>query len=97
MNGRWKEGGSIIELFKTSRSSMKFDRRIPTGSLWLMGIKVQRILGQAHAVIETGKKISMRKSHHITGHTGQHSLKPTAKYMEIEMTGQLSPCEIYAK
>ena len=26
MNGRWKEGGLMIELFKTSRASMKFDR-----------------------------------------------------------------------
>ena len=25
MNGRWKEAGLIIELFKTTRASMKFD------------------------------------------------------------------------
>ena len=59
MNGRWKEGGFIIELFKTTRASMNFDRIIPSGSFWLMGIKVQRIVGQAHVVIEPGKKISM--------------------------------------
>ena len=70
MNGRWKEGGLIIELFKTTRSSMKFDRMIPSGSSWLMGIKVQSIVDQAHAVIEPGKKISMWKFHQITGHTG---------------------------
>ena len=29
MNGRWKEGGLIIELFKTTRASMKFNRIIP--------------------------------------------------------------------
>ena len=29
MNGRWKEGGLVIELFKTTRASMKFDRMIP--------------------------------------------------------------------
>ena len=28
MNGRWKEGGLMIELFKTTRASMKFDRMI---------------------------------------------------------------------
>ena len=28
MNGRWKEGGLVIELFKTTRASMKFDRMI---------------------------------------------------------------------
>ena len=38
MNGRWKEGGLIIELFKTTRASMKFDRMIPSGSSWLMGV-----------------------------------------------------------
>ena len=38
MNGRWKEGGLVIELFKTTRASMKFDRMIPSGSSWLMGI-----------------------------------------------------------
>ena len=42
MNGRWKEGGLMIELFKTTRASMKFDRMIPSGSSWLMGIKTQR-------------------------------------------------------
>ena len=62
-----------------------------------MGIKVQRIVGQAHAVIEPGKKISMWKFHQITGHTGEHLLRPTAKYMKIEMTGQLAPCEICAQ
>ena len=46
MNARWKEGGLIIELFKTIGSSMKFDRMTPSGSLWLMGIKVQRIVGK---------------------------------------------------
>ena len=48
-----------------------------------MGIKVQRIVGQAHAVIEPGKKISMWKSHQITEHTGEHLLRPTEKYMKI--------------
>ena len=33
MNGRWKEGGLMIELFKTTRASMKFDRMIPLGYL----------------------------------------------------------------
>ena len=28
MNGGWKEGGLIIELFKTTRACMKFDRMI---------------------------------------------------------------------
>ena len=97
MNRRWKEGGLIIKLFKTTRSSMKFDRMIPSGSSWLVGIKVQRIVSQAHAVIEPRKKISMWKFHQITGHTGEHLLRPTAKYMMIEMTGQLPPCEICAQ
>ena len=94
MNGRCKEGGLIIELFKTTRASMKFDRMIPSGSSWLMGVKVQRVIDQAHAV-EPGKRISMWKFHQITGHTGEHLLRPTPKYMKIELTGKLPPCEIY--
>ena len=94
MNRRWKEGALIIELIKTTRSSMKFDRMIPSGSPWLMGIKGQRVVDQAHAVIEPGKKISIWKFHQITGRTGEHLLRPTAKYMKIEITGKLSPCEI---
>ena len=39
MNGRWKEGGLMIELFKTTRASMKFDWMIPSGSSWLYGDK----------------------------------------------------------
>ena len=36
MNGRWKERGLMIGLFKTTRAWMKFDRMIPSGSSWLM-------------------------------------------------------------
>ena len=94
MNGRWKEGGLTIELFKTTRASMKFDRMIPSGSSWLMGVKVQRVMDQVYSVIEPGKRISMLKFHQITRHTG---VRPTAKYMKIELTGKLAPCEICAQ
>ena len=52
------------------------------------------MLDQAHAVIEPGKKISIWKFHQ---HTGEHLLRPTAKYMKIEITGNLPPCEICAQ
>ena len=97
MNGRWKEGGLMIELFKTTKTSMKFDRMIPSGSSWLMGIKTQRLVGQAHVVIEPGKSIQMWKFHQITGHTGEHLLRPTADYMGIKLTGKLEPCETCAQ
>ena len=93
MNGRWKEGGLIIELFKTTRASMKFDRMIHQDHR----IKVQRVMDQEHSAIEPGKKISMWKFHQITGHTGEHLLRPTAKYMKIELTRKLEPCEICAQ
>ena len=32
MNQSWKEGGLMIELFKTTRASMHFERMIPSGS-----------------------------------------------------------------
>ena len=69
----------MIELFKTTRACTKFDRMIPSGSSWLMGVRVQRVMDQAHSVTETGKMISMLKSHQITGHTGAHLLRLTAK------------------
>ena len=78
MNGTWKEGGLIIELFKTTRASMKFDRMIPSGSSWLMGVNVQRVMDHAHSAIEPGKKISMLKFLPITGHTSEHLCSPTA-------------------
>ena len=53
--------------------------------------------GQLHAVIEPGKKISMWKFRHITGTTGAHVLRPTAKYMKYELTEKLPPCEICAQ
>ena len=62
MNGRWKEGDLMIELFKTTRASMKFDRMILSGSSWLVGIKTQRLVGQAHVVIELGKSIPIWSS-----------------------------------
>ena len=97
MNGRWKEGGLMLELFKTTRASMKFDRIILSGSSWLMGIRVQRVFDQAHAAMEPGKTIFISKFHEITGHTGEHLLKPTANYMKLKLIGRLPPCEVCAK
>ena len=97
MNGRWKEGGLMIELFKTGRASMKFDRMIPSGSSWLMGIKVQRVIDHAHSAVEPGKSILTKRFHQITGHTGEYLLKPTAKYMKLNLIGKLPPCETCAK
>ena len=67
---------------------MKFDRMIPSGSSWLMGIKVQRVLDHAHSAMEPGKTISMSKL---------HLLRPTANYMRIKLTGKLAPCEVCAQ
>ena len=97
MNGRWKEGGLMIELFITTRASMKFDRMIPSGSSWQIGIKTQRLVGQAHVVIEPGKSIPIWKFHQMTGHTGEHLLKTTAENMGIKLTGKLEPCEMCAQ
>ena len=97
MNGRWKEGGLVIELFRTTRASMKFDRMIPSGSSWLMGVIVQRVLDHAYSAMDAEKIISMSKFHQITGHTGEHLLRPTSKYMKIELTGKLAPCEVCAQ
>ena len=62
-----------------------------------MGLKTQRLVGQAHAVIEPGKSIPILKFHHITGHTGEHLLRPTTEYMGIKLTGKLEPCEMCAQ
>ena len=55
-----------------------------------MGGKVQRVLDHAHSAMEPGKRISMTNFHQITGHTGDHLLRPTAKYMKIELTENLN-------
>ena len=73
MIGRWKEGGLMIELFKTTRASMKF------------------------AAMEPGKTIFISKFHEMTGHTGEHLLRPTANYMKLKLIGRLPPCEVCAK
>ena len=83
----------MIELFKTAKTSMKFDRMIPSGSSWLMGIKTQRLVGHAHAVIEPGKSIPIWKFHQMTGHTGEYLMRTTADYMGIKLTGKLEPCK----
>ena len=90
MNGRWKEGGLMIELFKSTKTSMKFDRMIPSGSSRLMGIKTQRLVGQAHVTIEPGKSIPIWKFHQMTGHTGEYLMKTTADYMGIKLTENLN-------
>ena len=97
MNGRWKEGGLMIEIFKTTKPSMKFYKMIPSGSSWLIGIKTERLMGQAHVVIEPGKSIPIWKFHLMTGHTGEHLLRTAAEDMGIKLTGKLEPCEICAQ
>ena len=97
MNGRWKEGGLMIELFKPTKTRMRFDRMIPSGSSWLMGIETQRLVGQAHAAIEPGKSIPIWKFHQMTGHTGEYLMKTTADYMGLKLTGKLKPCETCAQ
>ena len=57
---------------------------IPSGSSWLMGIRVQRVFDPAHAfdlahaAMEPGKTIFISKFHELMGQTGEHLLRPTA-------------------
>ena len=97
MNGRWKEGGLMIELFEQTKTSMKYDRKIASGSSWLTGIKRQRLVGQALAAIEPGKSIPIWKFHQMTGHTGEYLMKTTADHMGIKLTGKLEPSETCAQ
>ena len=97
MNGRWKEGGLMIELFKQTKTSMKSDRMIPSGSSWLVGINTQRLVGQAHAAIEPEKSIPIWQFHQMSGHTGEYLMKTTADYIGIKLTGKLDPCETCAQ
>ena len=87
----------MIELFKQTKTCMKFDRMIPSGSSWLIGIKTQRLVGQAHTAIESGKSIPIWKFHQMTGHTGECLMKTTADCMGIKLTGKLDPCETCAQ
>ena len=58
---------------------MKFERMIPSGSSWLMGIKTQSLVGKVNAVIEPGKSIPIWKFHQMTGHSGEHLQKTQVK------------------
>ena len=78
-------------------ASMKFDRMITSGSSWLMGINVHRVIDHAHSAVDAGKSILTTKFHQITGHTGEPLLKPTANYMKLKLIGRMPPCEICAK
>ena len=51
-----------------------------------MGTKTQRLVGQAHAVIEPGKSIPIWKFHQMTGCTGEHLLRTTAENMWKKLT-----------
>ena len=59
-----------------------------------MGIQMQRLVGQVHAVIEPGKSIPIWKFHQMNGYTGEHLLKTNAENMGIKLTGKLDPCEV---
>ena len=65
------KNGNEIESFKKGHESFFFDRMSPSGSSWLLGVKVKQVLPQAHAVIEPGKRYSMNNLHQIICHPGQ--------------------------
>ena len=90
MNGRWKRNAIKIEFFKKGHDNFRFDRMIPSGSSWLMGVKVRRM-------IEKGKKIPIQELHYMMRHTRKHLIYPTTKYLGIQITGKLNPCEHCAK
>ena len=52
--------GLILNSTEKVMTASKFDRMIPSGSSWLIGVKVKRIIGQAHTMIEPGKKIPIQ-------------------------------------
>ena len=66
---------------------------IPSGSPWLLGVKVKEVLGQLCTDIEPGRRFSMNKLHQITAHTERHVIGPTSHYLGIIVTGKLNPCE----
>ena len=84
MNGTWKKHLIEIELCKKGHESFLVDRMKSSGSLCLIGVKLNQVLGQAHAVIEPGKRFSMNKLHQITGHTERHLIGPTSHYWEVK-------------
>ena len=96
-NGRWKKNHIEIELFKRGHDSFRFDRMIPSGSSWLMGVKVKRVTGRAHSMIEYGRKIPVQKLHYMMRHTGRHLINPKTKYLGIQTTEKLNPCEHCAR
>ena len=51
ISGRWKKTGIEIEFYKKEHDSFQFDRIIPSGSSWLMGVQVKRIIEQARSMI----------------------------------------------
>ena len=58
-----------------------------------MCVKVKRLAGRAHSMIERGKKIPIQKLHNTMGHTEKHLINPTTKYLCVQTTGKLNPCE----
>ena len=63
MNGKWKNNGIEIELFKKGHDNFRFDRMIPSGTSWLMGVKVKIVIGRAPSMIEQGRKVLIQKLH----------------------------------
>ena len=92
MNGRWKKNGIEIELFKGAQDNFRFDRMIRSGSSWLMGVKVKRVIVRAHSMIKRGRKNPIQKLHYLVGHTGRHLINPTTKYLGIQTTRKLNRC-----
>ena len=94
MANEWKmKNGIEIELFKRGYNNFRFNRMIPSGSSWLMDVKVKRVVGRDHSMIERGKQIPTLKLHYMMGHKRKHLINPTTKYLGIQTTRKLNSCE----
>ena len=88
MHGRWKEGGLMIELSQTSKNSIKFDRMIPSGSSWLMGLKTQRLVGQCAQAKITQANVPKKKEKQVPSRPGYRLFIDISSFKHESMGGK---------
>ena len=93
LDGGKRDGKTVLKLTKGDMKIV-FDQRIKTANMDLLGVKFLRVIPEAAMTsLAPGGKLKMSTLHHQLGHPSESMTRSTAKYLQIEVSGSMQPCE----
>ena len=92
-NGEKVNGAAVMTLTKGSLKIV-FDQKIKTANMDLLGFKFARMIPEAAMTsLHPGNKVKTAVFHHQLGHPSEAVTRAMARYLQVEMSGSMPPCE----